>query len=119
MVAEGPLTDEFVYHMILTARTQAGIIKYAEAMAQVLAEAGLASQKATGDSPSVAIRKWSDVIRSRALEIVAEKSRRSPMQEKLLKMQRELQTEKQLLKQHEIQNDDFGRKIEGEDQGRS
>jgi hypothetical protein len=53
--------------------TQAGIIKYAEAMAQVLAEAALASEKVTGDSPYTALTKWLKVIQNRASEIINEK----------------------------------------------
>lgn len=56
----------------LAVRTQKGIIEYAEAIAQVLAEAGRASQKVTGDHPSVAIKKWAKVIEKRALELVRE-----------------------------------------------
>jgi len=51
-------------------QTQKGIIEYAEGMAQVLAKPGRASQKVTGDHPSVAIKKWSKVIEKRALELV-------------------------------------------------
>lgn len=61
---------EAVEHYGLAVQTQKGIIEYAEAIAQVLAEAGRASQKVTGDDPSVAIRKWTKVIEKRALELV-------------------------------------------------
>jgi hypothetical protein len=53
--------------------TQSGIIKYMEAMAQVMAEAAIASQKAIGDSPHYAIHKWTTVVRDRANQIVREK----------------------------------------------
>ena len=69
----GPFTDDFVRRMIDVQATQHGIIKYMEAMAQVMAEAALASQKATGDSPAYAIAKWTDVVKKRAQEILTEK----------------------------------------------
>jgi hypothetical protein len=53
--------------------TQAGIIKYMEAMAQVMAEAAIASQKAIGDWPDYAIDQWTKVVRRRANDIVREK----------------------------------------------
>lgn len=59
--------------MVMARHTQAGIIKYMEGMAQVMAEAAIASQKAVGDSPAVAISKWLEFVRKRALELVAEK----------------------------------------------
>lgn len=71
-MSEGPFTDDMVRHMVGTVQTQAGIIKYAEAMAQVLAEAGRASKKALGHSPEFAVRQWSDVILKRAIEILRE-----------------------------------------------
>lgn len=52
--------------------TQHGIIRHAEAMAQVLAEAGRASHDALGDPPEAAVRKWSQIILKRALEILRE-----------------------------------------------
>lgn len=54
------------------AKTQRGIIEYAEGMAQVLAEAGRASQKALGDPPGWAVDKWAEIIRKRAHEILKE-----------------------------------------------
>lgn len=71
-MTEGPFTDEFVKHMIVSAQTQKVIIEYAEAMAQVLAEAGRASKKATGDSATYAVDKWIEVIRKRAHELLAQ-----------------------------------------------
>lgn len=59
-------------HYRLTVQTQHGIIRYAEGMAQVLAEAGRASAKATGDLPAYAVNRWSEIIRKRALQILAE-----------------------------------------------
>lgn len=69
----GPFTDDMVRRMVDVRNTQHGIIKYMEAMAQVMAEAAIASQKATGDSPSYAVDKWTDVVRKRAKELVREK----------------------------------------------
>lgn len=71
-MSDGPFTDDMVRHYVKTVQTQHGIAKYAEAMAQVLAEAGLASHKATGDSPQVAVNKWIAVIRHRALVLMTE-----------------------------------------------
>ena len=62
-----------VSNMAAVTDTHAGIIKYMEAMAQVMAEAAIASQKALGDSPYYAIDKWTDVVKKRAKEIVCEK----------------------------------------------
>jgi hypothetical protein len=70
----GPFTDDFVRRIVDVRNTQHGIIKYMEAMAQVMAEAAVASQKAVGDSPSYAIDKWTDVVRERAKELLAEKN---------------------------------------------
>lgn len=70
---DGPFTDDMIKHMIDVNNTQHGIIKYMEAMAQVMAEAAVASQKAIGDSPYYAIDKWTDVVRKRAKELVREK----------------------------------------------
>lgn len=69
---DGPFTDDDVRHMVNVAKTQRGIINYAEGMAQVLAEAGRASTKAVGDPPRVAIDKWIEVIRNRAYQILKE-----------------------------------------------
>ena len=87
MSEEGPFTDDFVKHMVLATQTQHGIVKYAEAMAQVLAEAGRASAKATGDSPRTAINKWSEIIRRRAEELVG-----PSLMEKKLEAMREYQS---------------------------
>jgi Lhr-like helicase len=74
-MTDRPFTDEMVRHALTTVQTQHGIIKYAEAMAQVLAEAGRASKKATGDSVEYAVNKWAEIIRQRALELVREDTR--------------------------------------------
>lgn len=70
--------DSVVRHGRLIVQTQHGIIEYAEGMAQVLAEAGRASNKALGDSPEYAVRRWSDVILNRALEILREEKCAAP-----------------------------------------
>jgi len=69
-MTDGPFTDEMLKHGLATVQTQHGIIKYAEAMAQVLAEAGRASKRATGDSAEYAVHQWSRVILDRALELL-------------------------------------------------
>lgn len=55
--------------------TQKGIIEFAEWAATVLAEAGIASSKAVGDSPQYACRRWSEVILKEALRIVEQRKR--------------------------------------------
>jgi hypothetical protein len=66
------LTDNSAEKLANILATQAAIIKYAEAMAQVLAQAALASHKATGDPPHIALHKWTDIIRRRASELIRE-----------------------------------------------
>lgn len=83
MMDDGPFTDEMIRGFLLARQTQHGIIKYIEAMAQVLAEAGTASQKAIGDSADYAIDKWVDVIRKRAHELVREKRAKPPQQKQI------------------------------------
>lgn len=53
-------------------QTQHAIVKYLEEMAQVLAEAGRASEKAVGDPAAVAIDKWVEIVRARAKELLRE-----------------------------------------------
>lgn len=67
---DGPFTDDMVRHLIDVNNTQHGIIKYMEAMAQVMAEAAIASQKAIGDPPLLAIDRWTDVVKKRAKELI-------------------------------------------------
>jgi len=59
-----------VSNMPAVTDTQAGIIKYMEAMAQLMAEAAIASQKAIGDPPLLAIDRWTDVVKKRAKELI-------------------------------------------------
>lgn len=87
-MSEGPFTDEMIRHYLMTVKTQRGIIEYAEAMANVLAEAGRASEKALGDSAMVAVNKWSEIIRKRAVELIEEgnpESRQQKSRQKLRK----------------------------------
>jgi hypothetical protein len=62
--------------------TQHGIIKYMEAMAQVMAEAAIASEQANGDTPHVAVYKWTQIVSKRAHELVNEKKGTSKQIEK-------------------------------------
>lgn len=71
-MTEGPFTDDMIRHYLTSVQTQAGIQKYAEAMAQVIAEAARASNKVTRDAPSYAVERWIEVIRKRALDILRE-----------------------------------------------
>lgn len=52
------------------AQVQAPISDFAEQAALLLADAGKASSRVTGDTPETAVRKWSEVILRRALEIL-------------------------------------------------
>lgn len=87
-MSDGPFTDDFVRHGILSVQTQRGIIEYAEGMAQVLAEAGRASNKAVGDPAEYAIRRWSEIILKRALELVRDDP--NPKKERLEKQFKKL-----------------------------
>ena len=58
-----------IEHALKVRETQHAIVKYLEDMAQVLAEAGRASEKAVGDPASVAIDKWVEIVRARAKEL--------------------------------------------------
>lgn len=53
--------------------TQKGIIEFANWAATVLAEAGIASYKALGHSPSYACQQWSEVILKEAVRIVEQR----------------------------------------------
>lgn len=82
----GPFTDEMVRRIVDVHNTQHGIIKYMEAMAQVMAEAAIASSKALGDSPSYAVDRWVEVVRKRAKTLIVEKRTDSPMRTKTKKL---------------------------------
>ena len=84
MSDDGPFTDEMVRGYLMAAQTQQGIIKYAEAMAQVLAEAGRASHQATGDRPQYAMRRWLKVIENRALELLKENANAKQVEGKII-----------------------------------
>lgn len=61
-----------VDHAVKVRETQHAIVKYLEEMAQVLAEAGRASEKPVGDPAAVAIDKWVEIVRARAKELLRE-----------------------------------------------
>ena len=85
MSDNGPFTDEMCRHYLLSVQTQRGIVEVAEKIAEILAEAGRASNKVTGDSPHTAINKWSEIIRKRAIELVGD----TPTQSKFKKLLQE------------------------------
>ena len=62
--------DAAVEHIANMLQTKAAILEYIEPIAQVLAAAGRASEKAMGDSAEYAVHQWSKVIRDRAIEIL-------------------------------------------------
>jgi Cu/Ag efflux pump CusA len=61
-----------IEHAAKVVETQHAIIKHIEAMAQVMAEAGRASEKAMGDPAAKAIDKWIEILRKRAKELLKE-----------------------------------------------
>ena len=90
-MSDSPFTDEMVRHYIKVVQTQHGILEAIEAIAKVMVEMGRASQKAVGDSPVVAIYKWTDLLRKRACELARENPPEpTPMQRKLEDLQCEL-----------------------------
>jgi hypothetical protein len=66
-LADPDAAAEHIYNML---QTKAAILEYIEPIAQVLAAAGRASEKAMGDSAEYAVDQWSNVIRERAIEIL-------------------------------------------------
>lgn len=52
--------------------TQLAIIEFSKQAAVILAEAGRASARATGDTAEYAVRQWSKVIEDEALKILRE-----------------------------------------------
>lgn len=64
--------DRAVDHYVKVAKTQGAIIEKIKRMAEVMAEAAIASQKAVGDSPEYAIRKWTELLASEANRLVRE-----------------------------------------------
>lgn len=65
--------DRAVDHYVKVAKTQAGIIEMIKKMADVMAEAAIASQKALGDSTDVAIMKWTRILADEARKLAKEK----------------------------------------------
>lgn len=74
-MSEGPFTDAMVKHMVKTAQTHEAIRQYGEAMAEFLAEAAVASEKAKGDNALYALNQWMAVIGERARELIGLKRR--------------------------------------------
>jgi hypothetical protein len=74
---EGPFTDDMVRHLVETAKTHEAIRTYGEAMAEFLAEAAVASEKAVGDNALYALNQWMRVIGDRARELIGQKRRRT------------------------------------------
>jgi hypothetical protein len=74
---------DIIDHYSMVVQTQKGIIEYAEAMAQVLAEAGRASNKALGDSEEYAVEKWCEVIKDRALQILRQDALKKDLRKRL------------------------------------
>lgn len=64
--------DRAVDHYVKTAQTQAVIIGYIKDFAKVMAAAAVASQKAVGDPPEYAIRKWTGILADEANRLVRE-----------------------------------------------
>jgi len=74
-MTDGPFTDEMAEHLVKTLQTHEAIRVRGEAMAEFLAEAAVASEKARGDSALYALNKWIEVIRDRAKVLIGEKRR--------------------------------------------
>jgi hypothetical protein len=74
---EGPFSDDVVRHMVMTAQTHEAIREHGEAMAEFLAEASVASEKARGDNAIYALRQWLNVIEERAKALIGEKRRQA------------------------------------------
>lgn len=77
--------DEAVDHLVLTAQTQHGIIEVVKEMAKVMAEIGIASNKAVGDSVDTAINRWSAIMMAEARRIAKDKMASKPLPKKKLK----------------------------------
>lgn len=70
--------DRAVDHYVKVAKTQAGIIEAIKKMADVMAEAAIASEKALGDSTDKAISEWTRVLATEARRLVKEKKGTAP-----------------------------------------
>lgn len=64
--------DRAVDHYVKVAKTQSAIIEEIKKMAETLAAAAIASQKAVGDSPEQAIYKWMQILGDEARRLVRE-----------------------------------------------
>lgn len=65
--------DRAVDHYVKVAKTQGAIIEEIKRMAEVMAAAAIASQKAVGDSPYVAVCNWAKVLVDEAYRLIREK----------------------------------------------
>ncbi len=67
--------DRAVDHYVKTAQTQAAIIEEIKKMAEVMAAAAVASEKAVGDTPDVAIDRWVRVLATEAKRLARAQKR--------------------------------------------
>lgn len=74
-MGDGPFTDDMVRGILKARQLQHEMIPHMERIAETMAAAGVASQIATGDSPTLAIDRWVEVIRKEAKRLLAEKLR--------------------------------------------
>jgi hypothetical protein len=76
---EGPSSiDRAVDHYVKVAKTQAAIGKELKQMAEVLAAAAIASEKALGDRATYALDKWLAVLRTETIRLIGEKRQEKP-----------------------------------------
>lgn len=64
--------DDAIDHYVKVAKTQAAIIGHIKEIAQVMAAAAIASKRAVGDNPSIAISKWTRILTDEANRLVQE-----------------------------------------------
>lgn len=62
--------DRAVDHYVKVAKTQAAIIEEIKKMAEIMAAAAIASQKAVGDPANYAIDKWTRILSDEAKRII-------------------------------------------------
>lgn len=72
-MSDGPFTDDMIRHFVMTLQTQDAIQKHGVAMAEFLAEAAIASEKAGRGSANFALDKWSQLIKDHARQLIAQK----------------------------------------------
>jgi hypothetical protein len=72
-MSEGPFTDDMVRHFVMTLQTQDAIQKHGVKMAEFLAEAAIASEKAGRGSAMYALGQWSELIKDHAARLIREK----------------------------------------------